>query len=337
MSAQTTGPEAVLQIAAGTRRAKVLFVAVELGFFAELAGKPLDAEQLGTRLGLHPQGCRDLLLALLAMGLLEKGAAGYHNAPVADAYLVPGRPGYLGGFLRFLDKVLHEAWQGLEHSVRTGEPHNADADAGDPYEPMYENGSDRTGFLDAMDVLSGSIGAQLSQLDWSRWHSFVDVGGARGNLAAQIVKANRHLTATVFDLPELEPACAAHLTELGMHDLVTFQPGDFFVDPLPAADVVIFGHVLHNWPEQRRRDLLAKAFAAVRPGGAVLVYDPMIDERRPQLANVLASLNMLVWSAGGAEYPVGDARGWMLDAGFGAVTARRLGPTSTLLVGHRDA
>jgi 8-O-methyltransferase len=336
MSAVTTGPEAVLQVAAGARKAKVLFVAVELGIFAELAGEPLGAEELGTRLGLHPLGCRDMLLALLAMGLLERDAAGYRNAPVADAYLVRGRPGFLGGFLRFLDRVLHEAWQGLEHSVRTGEPHNSAAGDGDPYEPMYGDGSDRTGFLDAMDVLSAPIGAQLSQLDWSRRRSFVDVGGARGSLAAQIVKANSHLGATVFDLPELEPAATEHLTELGLRDAVTFQPGDFFTDPLPSADVVIFGHVLHNWPESRRRELLRKAFAALPPGGAVLVYDPMIDPRRPQLANVLASLNMLVWSAGGAEYPVGDARGWMLDAGFGAVTAQRLGPTSTLLVGHRD-
>jgi hypothetical protein len=336
MTSATTGPETVLQIAAGARRAQVLLAATELGVFRELAQGPHTREELAATLGLHPEGSRDLLLALLALALIERDGAAYRNTPVADAYLTPGRPGYLGGFLGFLDSVLHPVWRGLAGSLRTGQPQNDAAGAGDPYGPLYREHTGRTDFLDAMDVLNAPIGAELSQLDWTGRTSFVDVGGARGNLAAQIVKASPGLSATVFDLPELEPAFDAHMADLGLTGRIRFAPGNFFTDPLPGAEVLIFGHVLKNWPEQRRRELLAKAFTAVPPGGEVLVYDPMIDERRPQLPNVLASLNMLVWSAGGAEYPVPAARSWMFGAGFGAVTARRIGATSTLLIGRKD-
>ncbi|MER6331214.1 methyltransferase [Streptomyces sp. NPDC001034] len=327
------GPEAVLRIASGVRQAQVLFTSLELGVFDMLAEGPLSADELAERRSLHPRAVRDLLAALHALGLLERDFGGYRLAPAADTYLVRGRPAHLGGFLAFLDGVLHPAWRGLTQSVRTGQA----VRTGDPYDGLYDSAADRDGFLDAMDVLNSPLAAQLAEYDWHRYRSFVDVGGARGNLAAQIAKAHPNLDAQVFDLPGLSPAFDRHMAALGLTGAVSFTAGDFFADPLPAADVVIFGHVLHNWPEERRDVLLAKAYEAVSAGGAVLVYDPMIDEHRPQLPNVLASLNMLVWSEGGSEYPVGDLRARLFAAGFATVTASPIGATGTLVAARKAA
>jgi SAM-dependent methyltransferase len=330
---QQPGPDSLLQIASGTRRAQVLFSAVEVGAFDALAEQPLTADEAAARLGLNPRAARDLLAALAAMGLLDRQQDRYHTTQVSDTYLVKGRPGYLGEFLAFLDGTLHPAWRQLTESLRTGEP----VRSGDPYADLYQDAARRDGFLDAMDVLNAPIGAQLAQYPWQRGWSFVDIGGARGNLAAQVLKSHPGLEAAVFDLPRVQPAFEAHMNALGLADRVRFIPGDFFADPLPAADVLIFGHVLHNWPADRRRLLLEKAHAALPPGGLVMVYDPMIDVRRPALARVLASLNMLVWSDGGAEYTVPEVRGWLLGAGFAAVTAAPLTPAITLVVGRKGA
>jgi SAM-dependent methyltransferase len=328
---QEPGPEAVLQIAAGTRRAQVLFSSVELGIFDAAAGQPLTAEQVAARLGLQPRAAGDLLAALWAMGLMDRHGDRYATTAVSDAYLVTGRPGYLGGFLSFLDGVLHPAWRELTTSIRTGAP----VRSGDPYEHMYADEAERDGFLEAMDVLNAPIGSRLAQFAWQRARSFADIGGARGNLAVQIRKAHPEMEAAVFDLPRLQPAFEAHMAALGLTGQVRFIAGDFFSDPLPTADVLIFGHVLHNWPPERHSALLAKAHQALPPGGRVVVYDPMMDDRRPHLGAALASLNMLVWSDGGAEYTVSEIRGRMLDAGFASVTAGRLTPATTLVVGRK--
>jgi hypothetical protein len=328
------GPAALLQLASGARKAKVLLVAAELDLFTVLAEKPLTERELVERMGLHTQGIRDFLYALVALGLLERRDERYHNTEQADGFLVRDRPGYLGGFLKFLDQVLHPAWDGLAESLRTGKPQTSAAQDGDPY-VLYQDAADRDAFLDAMDVLNAPVGVQLAELDWTGFSSFVDVGGARGNLAAQLVRAHPWLDGTVFDLPGVEPTFVRHIGGLGLAEAIRFVPGNFFTDPLPAADVLIFGHVLHNWSADQRQLLLDEAYRTVAPGGAVLVYDPMIDDAAPQLSNVLASLNMLVWSAGGAEYTVAECRSWMAESGFSEIVARPLGATSTVMIGRK--
>jgi hypothetical protein len=119
---------------------------------------------------------------------------------------------------------------------------------------------------------------------------------------------------------------------------IAFHGGDFFKDPLPEADVLIFGHVLHNWSTADRRTLLRNAYSAVRPGGAVVVYDPMVSNSMPPLYATLAALSMLVWSAGGGEYAVADCHAWLKEAGFRPET---VGPEDTtddvLVIGHKDS
>jgi 8-O-methyltransferase len=321
-----------LGIAAGARRAKVLSAAVEVGVFGVLADGSVTAAELASRTNVHPQWAPHLLYALEGLGLVERTDKRYRNSAAADRYLVPGRPAYLGGFLSFLDTALHPAWDGLAGSLRTGEPR---AGLPDPYADLYADPADRDGFLDAMDVLNAPIAAALAELDWSAHASVVDVGGARGNVAAHLAKAHSHLSVGVFDLPALREAFDAHVAALGLADRVTFTGGDFFADPLPAADALLFGHVLHNWPVSRRRALLRAAYAALSPGGVVYVYDPVIDPDRPALPNVLASLNMLVWSAGGSEYTAAEATGWLREAGFEPLPPKQLTPTITLLAGRK--
>ncbi len=96
-----------------------------------------------------------------------------------------------------------------------------------------------------------------------------------------------------------------------------FVGGDFFKDTLPSADVVLMGHILHDWDLPRKRALLVKAHAALPPGGAVIVYDALIDaDRRERAFGLLMSLNMLVETPGGFDYTGADCQGWMRDAGF---------------------
>ena len=116
-------------------------------------------------------------------------------------------------------------------------------------------------------------------------------------------------------------------------DRVRFVAGDFFADPLPKADVIIMGHILHDWDIDRKRTLLSKAFEAVPSGGAVIVYDAVIDdERRKNVFGLLMSLNMLIETTGGFDYTGADCQGWMRECGFGKTRVEHLvGPDSMVI------
>src|SRR5262249_34462867 len=144
-----------------------------------------------------------------------------------------------------------------------------------------------------------------------------DAGGARGNIAARLCTAHPHLTGAVFDLSPVQKVFDEHMTEQGLNGRITFHAGDFFADRLPTADVLMFGHVLHDWPEAERRTLVSRTSEALGPGGTLLIYDPMIDDdRRAKASSLLVSLNMLLATPGGSEYTVADCRTWLESAGF---------------------
>ncbi|MDW5329488.1 methyltransferase [Plantactinospora sp. KLBMP9567] len=333
----SVGPGPVMAIVTGHWQTKILVTAVEADLFSELSGTSATPEQLAERLGFRMPGARDFLLALANLGLLEHEDERLRNSPAAEGYLVRGRPGYIGGYLRFCASELNPAWDGLATALRTGQPQNRAAVEGNPYDSLYRDEAATEAFLDSMDMFNTPIGLCISDLDWSPYHSVVDVGGARGNFARTLVARNPHLTATVFDLPPLEPAFTRHMAGLGAADVVSFVGGDFFTDPLPEADVLIFGHILHNWGEEDRIRLLHNAYQAVKPGGAVFVYDPMVGGDNPPLNAVLASLSMLVWSAGGREYSVEECHGWLAKAGFRPETVGLTNtPDDVLVVGHKD-
>jgi SAM-dependent methyltransferase len=315
--------------------AKLLLTAIELGLFAELEAGAATAEEIGSRLNLTMRGVPDFLDALVVLGLLTRSQGRYRNAEATDRYLVPSRSTYVGGFLNRSNRVLYPAWAKLAEALRTGQPQAPSAGSGE-FERMLSHPEQRAHYLGMMDSVSTPLAPLLADaIGWSAFRDLVDVGGARGNLAARLVVAHPHLRATVFDLPVMADALAEHMRTVRPPAPVRFIGGDFFADELPNGDVLIIGHVLHNWSPEERQFLVKKAFAAVRPGGALLVYDAMLDDEPNDLARLVVSLNMLLVTQGGSEYPASHCERWLTEAGFVDITRLPLGVADTVVIGRR--
>jgi hypothetical protein len=182
-----------------------------------------------------------------------------------------------------------------------------------------------------MTGLSRPVAAALAhRFPWRERRSFADVGTAEGALPVALARAHPHLRGVGFDLPPVGPLFERQVRAHGLADRLRFQAGDFLADPLPAAEVLVMGHILHDWDLETKRLLLAKAHAALPPGGALIVYDQMIDdERRENVSGLLTSLNMLIETPGGFDYTGADCRRWMAEAGFrSAAVEHLLGPYS---------
>jgi SAM-dependent methyltransferase len=317
--------------------AKVMLSAVELGLFTELAKGPATLPEVCERLGLNARAARDFLSALVTLGVLRREHDKYANGEAAQRFLDQSRPGYAGAFLERANHMMYPVWGSLTGLLRTGEAQlpNGESQA-ETFARMMRNPEAVERFLRMMDAVSGPLAVDLADaIDWSVHRTVVDVGGARGNLVAQLVSARPHLAGGVFDLPPVEPSFHRHMAALGTTGQVAFTGGDFFADPMPAADVVIMGHVLHDWAPAERAELVARAFRAVNPGGVLLVYDPMVSEEPDDVYNTMVSLNMQLMSPGGSEYTLAECTEWLTAAGFGPVDSRALGDHDTLAIAHK--
>ncbi|MCP3760766.1 acetylserotonin O-methyltransferase, partial [Streptomyces sp. TBY4] len=225
-------------------RSKLLMTALELGLFEELAKEPGTVAQVTSRLGLHERGTADFLDALAAVGVLERNAEGvYSNSPAAGRNLIPGQQGYVGGFLKMTTEFMGAGWESLADMLRTGDAHGQDANKV-PFAQIFRDPERLRQFLSAMDSLNGAIGPELAKkYDWSRHTSFVDVGGARGNLAGTLLLAHPHLAGGVFDRPVMKASLEELAEQRGVLDRISFHGGDFYDTDIPSADVVIFGNV----------------------------------------------------------------------------------------------
>lgn len=334
-SASAPSPEHILQTGFGFWACKTLLSAVEMEVFTELAKHPEDLEELTGRLGLHPRSARDFLDALVALGFLERRDGVYSNTPATDLYLDKKKPSYIGGILEMCNHRSYGHWNNLTEGLRTGLPQSELKGGGAPvFEMIYADPARLKEFLKAMTGVShGANLAIAAKFPWANYGTVVDAGAAQGDLLVQVALKNQHLLGIGFDLPEVGPIFEDYVEANGLSSRVHFQAGSFFTDPLPKADVIMMGHILHDWNLDEKRMLLAKAYEALPNGGALLVYDAIIDDDRARNAfGLMMSLHMMIETHGGFDYTGADCISWMKEAGFKQARLEHLiGPDSMVI------
>jgi precorrin-6B methylase 2 len=336
---QTTShpsPEKIMQVGLGFWGSKTLLSAIELGLFTELARGTRDLAQIEQRLGLHPRSSRDFLDSLVALGFLERTGGRYANTAETDLFLDRSKPSYVGGILEMANRRLFAYWNRLTEALRSGEPQNEVRD-GEPdiFEALYATPEKLKGFLQAMTGISHGANLAIARaLPWKDYASFVDVGTAQGDLAVQVALANPHLKGIGFDLEPVRTVFDEYAAQTKTADRLSFAGGDFFKDPLPRADVVLMGHILHDWDLSTKKMLIGKAYDALPKGGALVVYETLIDdERSKNVFALLMSLNMLIETKSGFDYTGADCRGWMAEAGFRETRVEPLVGPDSMVVG----
>ncbi len=328
-------PDHILQVGLGFWASKTLLSAVEMELFTELSKHPEDLETLQGRLGLHQRAARDFFDALVALNFLERRDGKYYNTPTTDHFLDKRKPSYMGGLLEMANHRLYPSWVHLTTALRTGLPQNESKDgADDPFVALYADPARLKEFLRAMSGVSRAANMAIARkFPWNKYRTVVDVGTAQGDLLTQVLLANPHIEGTGFDLPEVGPVFEEYLAANGLSSRVKFSPGSFFTDPLPNADVVMMGHILHDWNLDEKQMLVRKAYNALPADGAFIVYESIIDDDRSTNSfGLLMSLNMLVETPGGFDYTGADCAGWMEEAGFRETRVEHLvGPDSMVI------
>ncbi|MER6666868.1 methyltransferase [Amycolatopsis japonica] len=334
------GPGAMMEKAMSFQTAKLVLTGLELGLFELLAEKPSTEAMIRAELGLGARGTGHFLAALAEIGVLERDGDAYRNGAATGNFLVPGGPAYLGGFLHMADQVMYPAWGRLDESLRTGEPQAATYSGADMFGQLYGDDDKRNAFVGMAESISRPLVPILAEtFDWGAHKVVLELGGCRGDVLGNLVKAHPHLDATVLDLPQLEPAFHDHMDDLGMTGRIRFHAADFFSDRLPAADVVMIGHCMIDWTDDQRRTLIANVFPSVAPGGSFLIWDPMlVEDEDGYLRNLIRALNLQLMTPHGTGYRLDACLGWLQEAGFAGAEHCSLGHQDvTLVTAHKAA
>jgi hypothetical protein len=332
-------PGHIMQTATAFWASKVLLTAVELDLFTRLGDGATTATELGKAAGLHPRGTYDFFDALVALKFLNRDGDGpdgkYRNTPETAAFLNKKSPTYIGGMPEMLNSRLFGFWNGLGTALKTGQPQNETRHGGKSvFEEIYSKETSLGEFLDAMTGFQAANFAELAQkFDFSRYQTVSDIGGALALLSRIIGGRHPHLAFNSFDLPPVGPLAQKHVTAAGMQDRIKIVSGDFFVDPLPKADVITMGNILHDWNLEKKKILIKKAYEALPPDGALIAIENLIDDARRESAfGLLMSLNMLIEFGDAFDYTGADFRAWCSEAGFRRFEFINLaGPTSAAI------
>jgi hypothetical protein len=323
MSEPSNGVAHILEVGFGFWPSKVLLTAVELELFTSLSGRSMTGEEIGRALALHPRGIFDFLDALVALGFLERDgdgvAARYRNTTATAEFLDKNQPSYMGGILEMCSHRLFRFWSDLGEALRSGRPQNEVKHTGKSmFEALYANEAGLEQFMSAMRGMSTpNFQALAEKFDFSKYRTLCDVGGATALLSTLVASRHPHLQCVSFDLPPVEPIARRWIAKASLSDRVQAVSGNFFEQPLPRADVITMGMILHDWNLEKKQHLIRLAYDALPPDGAFIAIENLIDDaRRENAFGLMMSLNMLIEFGDAFDFTGADFWSWCEPVGF---------------------
>lgn len=307
----------------------VLMASNELGIFDELSEAGLSAADLASRLAASSRSTEMLLNACVAVGLLHKTGQTFHNTPLTEAFLVRGKPNYLGRVVA-KEQEFYGPWGRLAQAVREDKAQLAPMS-----ERLRRDPATARNFLLALHDLAQLFGTPLpNYVDLSRRKKLLDVGGGVGTYSIMLAQSNPQLRAVVLDLPPVRELAEEMIAGNGLSDRISFEAGDYQAASLGEGyDVILLANILHDNPMQSCKELLRKSHDALAEGGLLVINDFFLnDDKSSPPVGAIFSLVMLLENQGAAAYPAEEIKGWVLDAGFVDPVVRPLPDPSPMVV-----
>jgi len=304
MDANQTSPQLQMRnLLNGLIISRALQVAAELGVADALAGGPKHAEALAREVGADNVALLRLLRALASVGVFEElPDKRFANTPQSE--LLRGElPESLRGLARmFGDSVVWQAWTGLEHSIRSGEPGFAYVHGLPMFKYLEAHPDSARRFDEAMASLSGAMNRTLVQAyEWSRFSTLVDIAGGSGSTLAAILEANPRVSGVLFDLPHVIERARSYLGPRGLMARCRTEAGSFFEAVPAGADGYFMKHIIHDWSDHDCLRILSVCRSAMPHDAKLLVCERIILPGNEPSPAKIADLTMLVMTDGGRE------------------------------------
>jgi SAM-dependent methyltransferase len=283
---------------------RVVVLGFRLGILDQLRSGPKTAAELAAATGLQPAGVALVLDALHCLGYVRSRAGRYQNTRITRELLLTLPVG-----IPYFEQVALRDWDHLEAQLRDG-------------------GGVRPVFLDKdWRVFNGghlalarmNIREVVRRVRLPRTaHRLLDLGGGHGLYSVEFCRRYPRLQATLFEVPPMEKYAQRLIADYELTDRVRFRAGDFLVDDLEPADVILLFNVIHSKSEAENRQVLKRAADSLRPGGLLVLLDQFPVRKLGNLGwafGALLALSMFS-AAGQRTYRPAEVRAWCRDVGL---------------------
>lgn len=301
--------ETIMRISRSFMECRVLLTGAELDLFTLCTKQPLSAAQIAERLGADLRALTTLLDALAAMDLLVKQNRAYQTEPSAAALLSADSPTSILPAIQH-NVNLWQTWSRLTKKV-----------ADKPAEWSVP------AFIRTMHIGASLLAPQIiAQVNPAGARKLIDVGGGSGTYTIAFLQASPEMRATLFDQPQVIEMAREMVGKANLMDRVNLVTGDFLKDPLPGGhDLAFVSAIIHQNSPEENLAMYRKIFAALEPGGRIVVRDHIMspDRTRPR-GGAFFAVNMLVGTKGGGTYTEAEISDALRQAGF--VDVRLINP-----------
>ena len=290
----------------------VLWAAVEIGLFTQISNGVTDFADLAGALGITETNAERMVTACLALDLLEKTDGTIRNGPDVERFLVEGKDGYAGPWITFTKPEWNE-WGRLSEHIRDTRPPNV---LGMYADISYDAAKRYHQATYSIGLGAGRLFAR--KVDLSKRKRILDLGGGSGAYCIAACQKHPQITAIVLDRPAVTEVAAEFIAEHGLTDRIRTLPGDMVADPLPdGVDVAIMASNLSLFSAEAVRDIAAKAFAALDPGGEMHLIGHMLnDDRTGPVVPAIWAVAQAIYNSAGGLHSISDCVGYLTEAGF---------------------
>jgi 2-polyprenyl-3-methyl-5-hydroxy-6-metoxy-1,4-benzoquinol methylase len=324
-------PAMVMEDLMGAWRTRSLVAGVELNVFSHIEAGKQTVKEIAAAAGASPRGMASLLDALAAMGYLRKTGRRYGLRRVSATFLLPGGKDYQGAIAHSLP-LTWDSWKNLTEAVRSGRPaQSVDvAEKGKEFFPKLV-----ASIFPGNFAASSAAVSRFPEKERRKIHKILDVAAGSGAWSLAFARAIPQARITTVDFCEMTPIIREYAEKFGVAARYAYLEGDLRQADFGRHlyDLVILGHIIHSEGEKHGKELLAKCYAALRPGGKLLIAEYVPNDTRTGPAMpVLFGLNMLLQTEEGNVFTLREYRTWLKAAGFGKVTTVPVPPPSTVIL-----
>jgi hypothetical protein len=318
-------PSKIMQVGMGFWASKALLAAVNFKLFTMLSGTSKKANDIKDELHLNTtdRHVYDWLDVLVSLGFLKREGilenAVYSNNADTEMFLDENKPSYIGGILKMGNNRLYKFWGNLEEGLMTGSPQNESKDGNMHFfEQLYQSPEKLKEFVNAMSGIQGGNFMTLAKkFDFSKYKTMADIGGADGFLSCMIALQHSAISLTTYDLPPVAPLAEEAIAKFNLANRIKIESGDFLKDPIPSAEIISMGNILHGLNETIKLTLIKKVYDALPENGILIAIENIIDnDRTNNTFGMLMSLNMLIENGDGFDYTFNDFEKWIKQTGF---------------------
>lgn len=335
-------PSKIMQIGMGYWASKTLLTGTQFGLFSLLAGQGKKMKEIKEALQLKTtdRHVYDWLDALVSMGLLLREGlldnATYTDSPDTEMFLDEKKPTYIGGIFKMSNSRLYKFWGLLDEALKTGEAQNESRGGSEMqfFNDLYKDPEKLSEFVEAMSgIQMGNFRMLAKKFDFGKFNSMADIGGADGLLSCIVATQHPTVSFITYDLPPVAPVARKKIEKHNLSDRIKVESGDFLKDPLPSADLITMGNILHGLNEESKINLMKKVYDTLPSNGAFMAIENIIDNDRNQNTfGLLMSLNMLIENGDAFDYTMNDFEKWAKAVGFKRTELLTLaGPTSAAI------